>query len=150
MEVGGQQGILGMGFYYRHLLEWMRFFPKERFLILIYEEELARDKAATLRRVYRHVGVDESFAPGDLEGRYNVRETDLLMILNYYTPRLTKRVFKRIPGLSRLRPPLIRISDQEYEDLRSFFEPENRLLEELLGRSLAVWDQPAPLRRGRS
>jgi hypothetical protein len=43
-------------------------FPREQLLVLQYERCVA-DPHAELRRTYRHLGIDEDFAPPDLRGR---------------------------------------------------------------------------------
>jgi hypothetical protein len=141
LDVGGTEGILGMGFYYRHLVDWFRCYPRERFLILIYEDELAGSrKIHSLGRVYRHLGVDDSVTPQNLDRRYNVRSGHLFMHLNYYAPRLAKRL-KRFEALQRIQFPRIRVSDEEMEHLYSLYHDENRRLEDLLGRSLSIWSR---------
>jgi len=148
LDVGGREGILGMGFYYRHLVEWLDVYPRERFLILIYEEDLAKArKTETLRAVYRHVGVDETVTPQNLDRRYNVRTGNLYMYLNWYAPGLARRV-KRWDALQRIQVPRIAVSDDELAELHALYRDENRRLEQLLGRSLAAWEPGAGPARG--
>ncbi|MFQ5965695.1 MAG: sulfotransferase [Candidatus Scalinduaceae bacterium] len=141
IDVGGEQGILGMSFYYRHLLEWLKFFQRERFLILIYEEDIVINKQDTIRRVFEHIEVDKSFKPQNLEARYNERSGYLFMYLNYYFPFLARRLFKRVPQLHKLNHQIKKIAHDDVRRLHHLYDAENKLLEALLGRSLAVWNR---------
>ncbi|MCZ7598225.1 MAG: sulfotransferase [Gammaproteobacteria bacterium] len=56
-EVWKNRGILTMGYYDIHLAHWLEHFPMQSFLVLIYEEDLVdQQKAATLERIFRHIG----------------------------------------------------------------------------------------------
>lgn len=142
IEAGGEQGILGMGFYYRHLVEWMKHFSPDKFLVLIYEEDVLQTKEASVRKVYEHLGVDPDFTPTRMEQSFNRRASHTYMHMHYYMPRLTRRLNRIAPVrsvLHRLNFPKITVSEADMEHLRAIYARENKLLEELLGRSLAKW-----------
>jgi hypothetical protein len=139
LDAAGEQGIAGMGFYASHLREWMTCFPRERFLFLIYEQDIADDKARTLRRVFDHLGVDPDFTPTQSQNVYNERSSDLYMYLNWYAPKLTPRALKRYRFLRRLPFPRITVSDHERARLWQAYEQDVDALEQILGRSLDIW-----------
>lgn len=60
LDVGHHLGIVDMGFYARHLRNWLRAFPPESFLVLILEDDISRAPLSTLRKVYRFLGVREN------------------------------------------------------------------------------------------
>ena len=63
LEAGGYAGLIDMGFYARHLRNWLRAYPRENFCVLIMEDDIARMPAEAMRRVYRFLGVNEGFLP---------------------------------------------------------------------------------------
>ena len=140
LDVCGQHGILEMSIYYQQLMEWMKFFPKEKFLFLVYEEDIRRNKSETLRKVFRHLEVDPDFDAVNPEVTHNERACNLYMYLNYYAPWLPSGRLNRISALRRYNFPTIRVTDSDRAKLYDFFRPEYSRLEELLGRSLAVWE----------
>ncbi len=139
LDAAGEQGIAGMGFYASHLRAWMTLFPRERFLFHIYEQDIAVDKARTLRRVFEHLGVDPDFQPSQSQNVYNERSSDLYMYLNWYFPKLTPRALKRYRFLRRLPFPRITVSESERAQLWQIYEQDVNELEQILGRSLDIW-----------
>jgi acetyltransferase-like isoleucine patch superfamily enzyme len=51
-------GIIDMGFYSRHLREWLRYFPIENFCILNFEDEIVMQPALGVKKVYDFLGLD--------------------------------------------------------------------------------------------
>ena len=141
LDVGGQRGILALGFYYGQLLEWMKYFPRDRFLFLIYEEDIVQHKSQTLREVFGHLGVDADFEAKDQSVVRNKRSTNLYMFVNYYAPWLPgKGVLNRIPALQKYNLPPISVTADDRAKLYELFQPEYSKLENLIGRSLEVWE----------
>ena len=142
LDVCGQQGILALGFYYGQLLEWMKYFPRDRFLFLIYEEDIVQNKSQTLREVFCHLGVDDDFEPKDQFVVRNKRPCNLYMYVNYYAPWLPgKTRLNHIPILQRYKVPPISVTADDRTTLYELFQPEYRKLEKLIGRSLEVWQR---------
>jgi len=50
------------GFYYKNLKSFSKLFPREKMLILIYED-IAKDPIKFIQRIYHFLGVDENFIP---------------------------------------------------------------------------------------
>jgi hypothetical protein len=138
--MGGRGGILGMGFYYEQLLEWMSHFDHRQFLVLIYEEDIVRAKSETLRKVFRHLDVDPEFRASDQSALVNKRPCNLFLYLNYYLPWLPSGRLNHIELLRRVKLPPIRLSASDRTELYEIYQPEYRKLENLLGRSLTVWE----------
>ena len=121
----------------------MKCFPRERFLILIYEDDVERNKERTLQRVFRHLGVNDTFVPPTTGVRYNQRAPHLYMYLNYYFPWKLPRVVRRcLSPLRRMDVPMITLADGEVRELYRLYASENEKLEALLGRSLTIWQPP--------
>ncbi len=135
--------------YHDGLRAYFERYARERILVLRFED-FAADAAATMREIYRFVGVDEGYVP-DVGVRYNrsllprnafVREAfgrhprlRRLLLRN-----LPPRVATRIGDLLMRRPPGL---DREIrERLLPRFDADVRSLERLLGRDLAPWRSP--------
>jgi hypothetical protein len=136
LDVAHRFGILSMGYYAVHLQEWLKSFDPEQFLILIYEDDIARNKARTLRRVCQFLDVDPEFQPVQMDERYNGRKGHLYLRLNYYMPRVAARLVRALPGLNRVDFPKIRVSAAEVAELRKYYVDSNRQLAEMLERPL--------------
>lgn len=139
LEAGGREGILAMGFYHQQLTNWMEVFPRDRFRILIYEEDVVQRKRETLRSLFRFLGVDENFTPEGMERAINARPSLLFIRAQYHAPRLARLAFRAIPALQRIRLPALDVSEEERLELRRLYEEDIGRLEGLLGRSLDIW-----------
>ena len=138
-EVGGQYGIISMGYYHSQLCEWLKHFRMDQILVLIYEEEIAKNKIETLRKVFRFLGVSEEFTPEGLDERHNARVGYLYLRLNYYFPAFTKRYISRSSFLGRVDFPAIDVSPDEVRELSKLYYEENGRLEKMLGRKIGSW-----------
>lgn len=58
LEAGGFIGLLDIGFYAAHLRNWRQHFPKERFLVLGFEKDIAANPNGTLKRIFEFLAVD--------------------------------------------------------------------------------------------
>jgi hypothetical protein len=136
-EVWHRYGILSMGFYDQHLKNWLNYFPREQFLVLILEDDIARRPQSTIRRVYEFIGVDGSFQPDNLRERRNVRANPFFLRLNYRIP-LLPRLLRRIVPVTIQNLPLwdVSVREEEKEELQRIYESHNRGLEKMLGREL--------------
>jgi hypothetical protein len=136
-DAGDKFGIRSMGHYAEHLEHWQACFPKERFLILFYEEDIAKNKERTLSRVFDFIGVDSSFVPSGLDRRVNRRRSPLHMRLNFYVPWLANGLDFVLPeAVTHARPFRINVAEDEREQLAEHYRPHNERLKEMLGRPL--------------
>ncbi len=138
IDVADAWGIESMGYYDVHLENWLEEFPRDRFLVLFYEEALAdAHKRDTLVQVYEHIGVDPAFVPEDIHGTHNVRGTHFDMRVNQLPvpTRLKKLITRRVPRSIKERPLWhIDVSDEDRAALAERFRPHTARLEEILGR----------------
>jgi hypothetical protein len=138
LEMAGHYGIETMGYYDIHLRKWLEYYPWNRFLILFYEEDLKDDrKTATLNRIFRHIGVDESFKPKGIAQRYNPRYTYLEMHVAHY-PRIIKKIIRYfVPHRFKMsRRWEIVVQEEEKVTLRERYRAHNNNLSEMLRRKL--------------
>lgn len=136
-------GILEKSRYAPNLEAWLRHFPLEQFLFLVFEDDIVPDaaKANTLRRVFEHIGVDPTFEPaGLIERRY--ARLSAFELRRRHARRRVRILMDLVPGpLRRNRlwdfPP-----DPEAERaLWEMFEPDVDRLGALIGRPLP-WRAP--------
>jgi hypothetical protein len=126
------------------LAAWLRRYPIERFLFLVYEDDIRPDaaKLPTLRRVFRHLGVRPGFEPQDLDLARNERGTHFDIRLKHAAParqRLMRTVPSAARGWSRWS---IEASPADRAALAEHYRPEVAHLEDLLGRPMP-WDLDA-------
>ena len=140
LSVADQYGIVSMGFYDNDLRQWMRYYSPEKFLILIYEEDLRdENKRATLKKIFQHLNVNDMFVPQNIFSKYYARHTHFEMrLVAYPIPAAIRKIFSSImPGyIKQHRLWNIQIPDQEKTVLRTLFNSHNRNLEKLIGRKL--------------
>ena len=134
-------GLRDFGRYATQLEAWLAHYPIERFLVLVYEEEIAPDdaKPSALWRTFEHLGVDASFEPADTSVQRNVRLSHFEMRLRHATPE-QRQVLDAVPMDEREDPRwAITIPDEDLRALAAEYCPEVERLEELLSRPMP-WD----------
>lgn len=137
LEVAGEHGILDMGYYDEHLERWLGCFRRDQLLVLLYERDIARDKQATLERLYDFIGVDPGYAQYLDERRYNTRRSYLYMHLNGRAPLVAEVAERVLPSAIKNHPRFaIAVGDDEREQLRQIYEPHDARLARLLGCEL--------------
>jgi hypothetical protein len=133
------------GHYADHLGRYLRFFPRERFCILIHDDFL-RSPLATMRQLCALLGLD----PDDIRGapaQENVSLTAFSRPLYALSGRV--RLDRVLPRrvLAVARTALSRIGQRPAMSaaacdwLRRHYEPHNRRLGALLGRDLEAWNR---------
>ena len=131
-------GLRDFGLYGSQLDAWLTRFPIERYLFLVYEEDIRPDdaKPAALRRTFEHIGVDPAFEPADTSVERNVRLTDFEMRRRHASAgrqRLMSLVPERFRESARWE---ITIPDADRQALATEYAAEVARLEEILGRSM--------------
>lgn len=136
LDVGHTNGILTMGYYYRYINEWLKYYPIDHFLFLVYEEDIKKNKLETLKKTFRFLNVDENFIPENVNSRYNTRSGHLFLHMNYYSPLWTRRFFRLFPALRPVNFPKIEVGPDEMEKLSQMYAKENEGLAALIKRPL--------------
>ncbi len=146
--------VVELGMYWRNISRYRELFAEEQ-LLIVFLEDLVATPAATLRRVFRHVGVDEE-VEGVTLGEANtarmqrkdgmalklMRTMGLIRIARAICPRsLTRRVKD---GLSSPWRYSANWDPAVLSDLQARYREASRPLLEHCGRSLDFWSyQPA-------
>ena len=126
------------GDYGTQLAAWLERFALERFLLLVYEDDIRPDEAKrpTLRRFFDHVGVRRAFEPADLSLARNERGTHFDIRRKHASPA-RQRLMDAVP--QRLRDSRrwsIDVTDADRRALAEHYRPEVAHLEDLIGRTM--------------
>lgn len=159
---------LQRGLYSKHLRRWFKLFPREQFLILIYDD-IAKDPEAFIKRVYGFIGVDTAFIPPSLNKKQNISASNQVRFMSYHRwlyrtrGKLMNGSLNKwlVPFLKKLRlhrlawylyylneRPSDKLKPVPKEDypkpdtvrkLRNYYRSEISEMEKILDRSLDVW-----------
>ena len=123
LAAGMHMGLIDMGFYGRHLRNWLQRYPRENFFILFMEDDIARFPRRTIREVYRFLEIDESFVPSGIDTR---------IYAGCARRRTSQGIHAAVNGLAEQlvigRDTLERLADIYREDVGE--------LEDLIGRDI--------------
>lgn len=157
----GDSGILGhyhrafvyTSLYHRQLSRyWKCFSPTQMHVMTM--ESLARDPGAALRSVFRFLGVDDSFAPPNLETKLNEQSAKRLRVVNptkvlarmpnyssisILFPYWVKRVYRWAISRKVEHEELVQIGPGSHDYLRSLLEPDLHRLLEATGIGFEEW-----------
>ncbi|MBB3911557.1 sulfotransferase domain-containing protein [Sphingomonas desiccabilis] len=136
-------GIASMGMYARHLRHWFDAFGREPLLVLVYEADIAPDRAkpVTAERLFAHLGIAPFVVPSLYEQR-NARRGYLAMRLARRLPpsslpgRAVRRAIEAVTPQRVDRWFRFEVSAQDRAELAGLFAPYQRELEELLDRRM--------------
>ncbi len=154
-ELTPDASMVEAGRYFEHLQRYRAHFPDEQIHVLVFND-LKEDASQFVRQLFRAVGVDESFAPSQLNRKYGQRKQwggPVWSVLQELSIRLTRMSrgarqviqWARRSGytewIHRLRP------GKEYPDLpqrvrerlNRYYADDMDRLRSYLGRELADW-----------
>ncbi len=126
-----------MGYYDIHFQRWLEHFPRDQFLVLILEEDIAPGGSQATERVYNFLGVDSSFVPNGSQEKRKSRQSHLFMRLKHISTRLAYFAAEHVPRLEAIEHLMrIPVYEEEKKILRETYAPHVEELEKLLGREL--------------
>jgi hypothetical protein len=135
------------GWYFRQLSHWMSVFPREQFLLNLYED-LQQDPAQLMRRIFQFIGVDPDVSV-DTQSKFNVsggpmgvRVQRLLragaplahVMLPKWLRSDLKREILRVGMRKKNRMP-----QSVRQELLNDYAPDIRQLSDLIERDLSSW-----------
>jgi hypothetical protein len=148
---------LRMGRYLEQLELWYPHFPRERFLVLLFED-LTREPKTVANRALRFAGLSElddfvlesgrnqtfTYTPGiarvvRIIKRLGGRSDRIIKALKPFLPR---RLLERVAGKVTQKVP--KLSEEDAAWLRSYFREPNQRLADALGLDLSAWSPPGP------
>ena len=137
--------------YFMQVERWLEHFPRERLLVLD-QEDLKADRAGTLRRVFRFLGVDESFHSEEFTRTHQPSSEKRAAVglaqriedplagfahrLPLRTSRALGRAFRRVFGRAVERPAL---SEERRRRLEDLLREDVERLRELTGQRFESW-----------
>lgn len=131
---------LDAGYYAEHIERYFKFFPKEQFKFILFEE-LVKDSLKVVKESLTFLGLEASVADGfDFSAKKQVRRLKLnrlpCHISNNMSLDFLKSILKNGLGSIRKRP---KIKAEMREWLVEHYRPHNKRLEDLLGIKLDHW-----------
>jgi len=139
--------LIREGYYAEHLARFYELFPREQLLILLYDD-LVSDPRAFLKRIYRFIGVDESFSSDLADHRINAGASQKLTVKSqsvYWLGKALRRL-----GRHRLAMHIERVNSGRLPRLPSsiramllekHYRERNEQLAALLGVDLSHWNR---------
>ena len=143
IEAAHRHGILSMGDYQTQIEQWFSFFPRERFLFLVFEEDVKQNRAQTMEAVFSFLEVDTTFVPDELNERKHPSLGAFYERLLYYAPWIRTIAKAIMPNLNRERIPFRSlldrqlVSDDERAQIAEHFASKNERLASLIKRTPA-------------
>ena len=146
------------GMYAAHLKNYLKLFSKDNILILIHED-IKKNPAAFMKKIYQFIGVDDSFLPSSLNKKVNVGRVPRFVWLDRLFIHVSKGM--RLLGMHKIwwlikkkglvgkilavntktdRKIANGLSDLDHQGLRSVFEEEVRELEKIIGYKIDNWN----------
>jgi len=122
---------IATGFYYDHINELLKLFPRKQIQVMFYED-LVVDPKAFCREVFDFLNVNPDFVPSIIDKRINKA---------WFKPTYLERLLNILKGRSMDQSEFDRGLDTKVRDeLRTIYRPEIQKLETLLNRDLSFWE----------
>ena len=130
--------LLEYGFYHKYLSVWQDVYPKERFKVLVFEEDVIKYPDTTIKDVYNFLDLDPEFKPSASDKKRNKSKSWTRIVVSHIlgkvSPSLsTSRIPRMFDRLDFLKNRAYSNADIEF--LAQEYLSEKKSLEILLGRS---------------
>lgn len=153
--------LVSEGFYYRHLMHYLKIFDRSQIKIYLFED-LKKDPKNLIKDIYEFIGVNTDFVP-DFSVRYNPsgmiksKKIDLLIGQNSIPKRIikslmppifsvlkkSKTINKRLTQLRQSnlhKPPLVKSLRQTL--MKDIYQDDVIKLQTIIHRDLSEWFNP--------
>jgi hypothetical protein len=135
----GGPSVLKFGNYLKHVRAYLSAFPAERFLFLIYEEDIASNKAATLRTCSDFLGIASDFSFHGIDTpEHATIKTRLGLVISSIPPRIVAKrlaLYAERLGMGER----VKVSEDTIRRLYDHYQPDWDELSKAIGRDLSVW-----------
>lgn len=153
-EVGDHFELRSRGNYFTQLSRYLKYYPRENLLVLVYEE-VANNPEKAILDCLEFLGLDSGFVPKQLDVKINRSKGVSVMQNQFLALRRVKHLVPR-----RLRNPLgavrdhvsewspkklnyVRLAEELRQELLSYYMADIKQLENLLSRDLSIWYKTA-------
>jgi hypothetical protein len=134
--------LIEMGDYVQHLGAWLRVFPREQVLILVFERDIIDDRQRCLETVYEFLGLDPGFVPPDPDQSVHKSWNWTRIVANYYAGPLRRTVNSQpIAGFLNRHDFLARyaVNSRDLDFLRAAYLPQREPLRDMIGDVVDRW-----------
>tara|TARA_Y100000310_G_scaffold343301_1_gene450260 strand:- start:9858 stop:11858 length:2001 start_codon:yes stop_codon:yes gene_type:complete len=146
------------GMYAIHLKNYLKFFSRDNILILIHED-IKKDSAVFMKRIYQFIGVNDNFSPSSLNKKINVGRVPRFVWLDRLFVHISKAM--RLLGMHKiwwlikkkgLAGKILAVNtktdkkvasgliDSDRQKLKDIFRGEVRDLESIVGYKIDSWN----------
>lgn len=144
MERPAGQGwrYIERGFYARQLEALYAHVPRDRVLVLIFEDDIITDPQSCWARVCDFLGLAPAPPRDDLDQAVNVLRLSapaIRLSRLFYSVPYARGLIRRLDRMLGLTPWRPRFSDATLQRLRTLYAPHNQALFEMLGRPVPAW-----------
>ena len=135
--------ILEYGLYAGYLKVWMKYVRPERLRIILYEDQIKKNRDQTLADIYQYLDLDPTFKPEQPDKAVHKSWGWTRIVFNYYARRISKtmghsRAGRLLDRFDFLSGKAVKVEDIEF--FRSVYLPEKEELTMLTGNPLSCWD----------
>ena len=135
--------ILEYGLYARYLKVWMKYVRPERLRIILYEDQIKKNRDQTLADIYQYLDLDPTFKPEQPDKAVHKSWGWTRIVFNYYAGRISKtmghsRAGRLLDRFDLLSGKAVKVEDIEF--FRSVYLREKEELTMLTGNPLSCWD----------
>lgn len=138
--------FISEGFYCEHLARFLRLWPRERVLLLLYDD-LVADPQRFLQTIYRFLEVDEHFVSDLAEQKINAAAAQKLTVKSpaaYWLGKLLRRAGQhslahKLETSNAGALPALPSSTRKWL-IETYYSDKNQQLARLLGRDLSHWN----------
>lgn len=140
------------GFYYEHIQRFLRYFPREQMIFLLYDD-LVADPKNYLEKLFSFLGVEEGFEPSVLHQKINKAKKKIVRKNpeSDNNQNSFKKILRKVTKFGRSSTPgttNLEVTKSEYEigikpetreTLNKIYCSENKRLSNFLERDLSHW-----------
>lgn len=132
-------GYIRRGYYAEQLSAFLDYIPRERILILIFEEDVISTPKIGVEKTLKFLGIETSDSDIEIESQKPIRLSKKNISLMYkfaevpFARSILRRMDSGIPWRANF-------SKETRKRLQMLYESENKRLFELLGRNIESWE----------
>lgn len=131
------------GFYAQQIKAYLDHIPKDRLLVLTFEEDIIQNPDQGISKAYAFLGVDSCVVQADsnpINVRRRLSQPGIRMMNKFATVPYARSLIWRLDLRLPLKPWNPQFSKETTERLREIYAKPNEELYELLGRRISAWD----------